>query len=150
MKSLHSIGFRLAAAILGLGTVGCTDSSDVETLPRVAVQGVITLDGKPLPEGKLQFMPDSSNPGVITVGEITDGKFSIDRANGPVPGKYRVMVSSVPVFKVKPGENPGGAPPKAGSETIPKWYTTATSKLVADVDSGSPQSFEFTMSSKNP
>jgi hypothetical protein len=151
MKSLHMGRFRFAAALLALAAAGCSsDPSGVDTLPRVAVLGTITLDGKPLPEGKLQFQPDASSSGIITVGEIKDGKFSIDRASGPIPGKYRVMVSSRPVFRVKPGENPGGGPPKSGPETIPKWYTGMASELVADVKTESPQEFEFTLSSKKP
>ncbi len=151
MKPLQMGRFRLAAPLLALAAGGCfSDSSGVEPLPRVSVQGTITLDGKPVPEGKLQFQPDASSSGIMVVGEITDGKFAIDRASGPIPGKYRVTVSSRPVFKLKPGADPGGTPPPSGPETIPKWYTGVTSKLVADVKSDSPQVFDFTLSSKNP
>jgi hypothetical protein len=151
MKPVHVGRFRLAAALLALAAAGCSsDSSEVDTLPRVAVSGTITLDGKPLPEGKLQFQPDASGSGIIAVGEIKDGKFSIDRISGPVPGKYRIMVSSRPVFKIKAGENPGGGPPVSGPETIPKSYIVKTSPLLADVTTDSPQSFEFSMDSKKP
>jgi hypothetical protein len=148
MLPLYMGKFRLAAVVLALASAGCSfDPSGVEPLPRVAVSGTITLDGNPLPEGKLQFMPDASSSGVVTVGEIKDGRFSIDRASGPVPGKYRVMVSSRPVFRIQGGE-PGGGPPKAGPESVPKKYAGASSELVADVKTDSPQSFEFSMTSK--
>ena len=94
-------------------------------------------------------MPDGS--GIMTVGEIKDGKFSIDRVSGPTPGKYRVMVSSRPVFKINPGDSPGGGPRKAGrDDTVPSQYTGNSSPLVADVKADSPQTFEFSMSSKKP
>ncbi len=151
MKPVHTGGFRLAYAFLGLVITGCdSNSSGVDTLPRVAVHGTITLDGKPLPEGKLQFQPDPSGTGIVTVAEIQEGRFSLDRSNGPTPGKYHVIVSSIPVYKIKPGDEPGGGPPKSGPETIPKWYMGASSELTAEVEDDSPQSFDFALSSKRP
>jgi len=127
------------------------DTSQVDILPRVAIQGTVTLDGKPLPEGRLQFQPDpSSEAGIITVGEIKDGRYSIARAEGPVPGKYRVMVSSRPVFKIKPGENPGGGPPRTGPEKVPSRYNGKLSELVCDVTTDSSQSIDFTLDTKKP
>jgi hypothetical protein len=149
MKTLRLDGSRLVGAILALAVAGCSDPSEVDTLPRVAVSGTITLDGKPLPEGKLQFQPDPSNSAITTVGEIKDGRFSIARDSGPVPGKYRIMVSSHPVHKLNPGEDPGGSPRRPpGPEMVPSKYTGPASELVADVTADSPQSFEFTMKSK--
>jgi hypothetical protein len=150
MKQFSTRKFRLVAALVALASGGCdSGSSEVDTLPRVTVSGTVTLDGKPLPEGKLQFMPESSGSGLMTVGEINDGKFSIEQAKGPVPGKYRVMISSRPVYKVEPGENPGsGPPPKPAPEKVPRRYSGATPELEADVSAGSPNSFEFTLTSK--
>jgi len=151
MKPVHASRFRFAAALLGLAVAGCSSATtEVDTLPRVAVSGSITLDGKPLPEGKLQFQPDAASTGIIAIGEIKDGRFSIDRASGPVPGTYRVMVSGRPVFKIKAGAEPGGGPPNAGPDPVPKWYNVKTSPLEAKVTADSPQSFEFTMNSKKP
>jgi hypothetical protein len=151
MNPLQMDRFRRAAAVLALAVAGCsTDPSEVDTLPRVAVSGTVTLDGKPLPEGRLQFLPDASSSGIITVGEIKDGKFSIDRASGPIPGKYRIMVSSRPVYKIKPGESPGGSPPKSEPEAVPSQYNGKSSALVAEVKADGPYAFEFTLDSKKP
>lgn len=150
MKQLSTHRFLLVAALLALAPAGCdSGSSEVDPLPRLTVSGTVTLDGKPLPEGKLQFMPDSSGSGVMTVGEINDGKFSIEQAQGPVPGKYRVMISSRPVYKVNPGENPGSAPnPGPGPEKVPRRYSGKSPELEAEVTAGSPNSFEFNLTSK--
>jgi hypothetical protein len=151
MKPLQMDRCRTAAAVLALAAAGCsTDPSEVDTLPRVAVSGTITLDGKPLPEGRLQFLPDPSSSGIMAVAEINDGKFSIDRASGPIPGKYRIMVSSRPVYKIKPGESPGGSPPKSAPEMVPSQYNGKSSELVAEVKADGPYAFEFELNSKKP
>jgi hypothetical protein len=147
MKQLSTHRFRLVASLLALVPGGCdSGSSEVDPLPRVTVSGTVTLDGKPLPEGKVQFQPDSSSSGVMTAGEINDGKFAIEQAKGPVPGKYRVMISSRPVYKINPGENPGSANP--GPEKVPRKYSGASPALEAEVTADSPNSFEFTLTSK--
>ncbi|MGP0070046.1 MAG: hypothetical protein ACLQGP_41410 [Isosphaeraceae bacterium] len=150
MKTFDSGRFRYAVVALALVAAGCTDSTEPPPLPRIAVSGTVMLDGKPLPEGRLQFIPDQSSSGIITVGEIQDGRFSIDRANGPIPGKYRVAVSSRPVFKLKSGDDPGGSPPPSGPEKVPGRYTGKSSELVVDISANGPNTCEFNLSSKKP
>ncbi len=90
------------AAITLVGSLGCGRSE----LPlRVKVTGIVTLDGKPLPLGRVQFVPDRSkgNAGPIAVGIIDEtGRYqlSTDRRNdnhdGAVLGFHRVCVEAIP------------------------------------------------------
>src|SRR4051794_10320669 len=54
----------VAASLLGLGGCGGTDG-----LPRQAVSGTVTVDGKPLKAGLITFMP--SGPDIPTQGGAT-------------------------------------------------------------------------------
>jgi hypothetical protein len=65
--------------------------------PRVAIKGLATLDGAPLPRGLVVFTPIDM-PGappvaayVFNTGPVR-GQFSVSKAQGPIPGKYRVEI----------------------------------------------------------
>ena len=60
----------------------------------VGVTGKVTLDGDPLKEGMISFIPDGSNESPTAGASIEDGQFSIPRLGGPLPGKFRVEISS--------------------------------------------------------
>lgn len=128
--------------LAALAVVGCSESSSpVDTLPRVAVSGTVTLGGAPLPEGTIELDPADGTKGPPAAAEITDGKFSIDKAQGPVPGKYKVSISSHPPAKLAEGEAPGGSP-KPTTETVPAKYNTATT-LETDVPAGGTATLAF-------
>src|SRR4051794_19054940 len=76
----------LAAAISGCGAAG-------DELSRQPVSGTITLDGKPLPDGSITLVPVGDGPAAGAT--IAAGAFAIPRADGPVPGTYRVEILSV-------------------------------------------------------
>src|SRR5438270_729333 len=97
-----------AAAILlsALALGGCSNDpwNPVDPLPRVPVAGTVTLDGTPLSQGMIQFDPAQETKGTTVAAEISGGKYSIEKAQGPVPGKYKVLISGRPPAKLKPGE----------------------------------------------
>ena len=67
-----SLALFLAA---GLAAPGCAGSED--DLPREAVSGTVTRDGKPLAEGSIQFTP-ATNVGGAAIGGgslIENGQF---------------------------------------------------------------------------
>ena len=78
----------VAAVVIALAAHGCAPVSDC-----VPVQGVVLLDGKPLPCGIVQFQPASGQP---ATGDIApDGSFTLSRhtpTDGVPPGTYRVSV----------------------------------------------------------
>jgi hypothetical protein len=139
----------LAAALILLASVagGCMSEPDpVDKVPRVAVSGKVTFDGNPLSAGKIQFQPIGSESVPMAVGDIEDGKYSIDRSGGPSPGKYRVFISSRAAPKLREGQHPGGIP-KLEPEKIPKEYNTK-SKLEVDIAPEGPLTLDFPLSKK--
>lgn len=138
------LGTCLAFTFLVLNSFGCDDGSTVkETLPRVAVSGTVTLGGSPLAQGRIQFLPPKDSNGVLAVGEISDGKYSIPVTSGPVPGKYKIMISSRSPSKSSAGEEPGGMP-KPEPELVPTKYNVK-SELESEVTEKGANPANFTL-----
>jgi len=124
---------------------GCQGPSD--TLPREAISGTVTLDGKPLPAGRIEFQPSGQAETTAASGGITDGSYRIRQDEGPVPGTYKVSVTSaVTTAKPPPGAMPGDTPPPP-KEPIPAKFNAQT-KLTAEVKKGGPNTFNFELTSK--
>jgi hypothetical protein len=139
--------FAEALLLMASAAGGCmSEPEPVDNVPRVAVSGNVTFDGNPLSAGKIQFQPIGTEPAPMAVGDIEDGKFSIDRSGGPSPGKYRVIISSRTAPKIREGQEPGGIP-KGEPEKIPKQYNTQ-SKLEVDIAPQGPSTFDFPLSKK--
>lgn len=124
--------------------VGC---GSADSLPRESVSGSIAVEGKPLSTGLITFLP--SDPDVPTQGggAIINGKYSIPRDQGLVPGKYKVVVSSTnnkPETVVDKTNNMPGMPPILAKEAIPSQYNQK-SLLTAEVTAGGKNVFEFNL-----
>jgi hypothetical protein len=149
MPTIATLGRRLAAPLSFLALVGCTDNTKVaDTLPRKAVAGTVTLNGQTLAQGQIQFDPvqGTQGPAAIAVADIKDGKFSIDRAMGPVPGSYKVSISSRPSIKIAANEQPGGRP-KMEPEKVPAQYNIK-STLTKEITDDSLNTIEFDLKSR--
>jgi hypothetical protein len=132
-----------------LAIVGCADkTAPVDTLPRRAVSGTVSLDGNPLAEGKITFSPAENEKGTgpSVSGDIKEGKFSIDRTQGPTPGKYKVIISGIPGVEIKADELPGSAP-KRQPDPVPAQYNTKTT-LTKDIGDDAANQFDFPLTSK--
>ena len=57
---------------------------------RAAATGHVSLDGQPIKEGVIQFLPVEGTVGPETGGVITNGQYDIPRERGPVVGKSRI------------------------------------------------------------
>jgi hypothetical protein len=117
----------------------------------------VTLDGRALAKGFIVFFPTSEETGTQVGTFIQDGVYSIARAEGPVPGVYKVIIKSpvdpdaAPATSTAP---PDSVPPDAAPaprrrrttmyarELIPKKYN-AESTLTAQVKRGVPNTFDF-------
>src|SRR5438270_431670 len=86
----------------------------VRRRPGTAVAGSVSLDGHPLAHGFLQFQP-VDDQAVAAGGSVTDGKYAIDRAQGPTPGEYKVIISSAG----GPESPSASPPPPPGASTTP-------------------------------
>ncbi len=132
--------------------IGCSRSKD--DLPREAVAGIVTLDTQPLIEGVIQFTPTDPNAAATAcVAEISDGKFSIPREDGLVPGSYRISISHAEMEEVKTKsktKKPQGSLSKStrlGKETIPARYNTQ-STIKEEIKRGGASDLKFDLQSK--
>jgi hypothetical protein len=77
---------------LGLAVVllssGCGDGGP----KRASVSGRVTIDGQPLPEGAITFIPEPPNQGPTAGGIIREGDYKIEGSKGPIVGLNRVEV----------------------------------------------------------
>src|SRR4051794_9647239 len=141
----------LFVVAMGLGAPGCSGTDD--GLPREAVSGNVTLDGKPLANGAIQFTPSGGDKSGVSVGAgspIANGRYSIERDKGLVPGSYKVTVNAAGA----PGGGDAGKPAEPGrptkasrpTELIPSKYNSGTT-LTAEVKKGGPNTFDFPLES---
>ena len=137
--------FATTAALLALAmVVGCNKG---DGLAREAVEGTVTLDGKPIATGLVTFLPDSPEASTQGGGAISGGKYSIPAEQGLVPGAYKIVISAgddTPEKQVDNNEAPG-MPPIPAKEAIPSDYNTK-SLLKAEVRAGGPNKFDFSLS----
>lgn len=102
----------LCAACIALTGCGRHD-------PRVTIQGTVSLDGQPLSEGEVVFMPD--DPALRAEGAtITGGSFTIRVLKGP----HRIAIQAHVAEKRKlvPGAPPGASPEFDSRSIIPARY----------------------------
>lgn len=137
--SPHALALAFCLAAL---SAGCGEAGD--GLAREAVSGSVKLDGQPLKSGSISFLPDGPGSPQGGGAPIIDGKYTIAKAQGLPPGKYKVTISSAG-GPPPPGEAPGGgAMPK---ETVPDKYN-AKSALTAEVKAGQSAAIDFALESK--
>jgi hypothetical protein len=123
----HICGWHVFIGIAVLMISGCAGATD-----RASVSGTVTLDGKPVPEGYLNFYPESGGPSAG--GTILDGKYTIEEERGVVIGPNRIEVhGTYKTGKMVPG--PFGEPVDEVAELIPAKYHR-DSILKEDVSSG--------------
>ncbi len=124
---------------VAISIVGCGRSGP-PARKMVAVSGVVTLDGNPLPEGFITFV--SPQEGRFEAFPITQGKFA---------GKAGLGMKTVEIIAIRdlPPAAPGdGAPPHAvRGNYLPARYSTA-STLTADVSEFGANVFDFDLQSK--
>ncbi len=124
--------------------IGCGPSD-----PREAVSGTVTLDGKPLDQGTIEFVPTAQ--GVLSGGVISGGKFDVPADRGLPPGTYTVRV-----YSADPPSDTAAAPDVGGAgaggypmakDRIPPKYNSESS-LTAEVTPGGENHFIFEVTSQ--
>lgn len=121
---------------------GCGSSVDPDLPALVPVSGQVTLDGAPLSDAYVAFMPEGDTPGRgsgATTGE--DGRYELESQHGegaPV-GQYRVTVSKlvnpdgsvfVPTDEISPMDS-------GAREIVPRrWSDPEITPLTAEVPEG--------------
>ena len=77
----YVIGKHVGLLSLLLAMVGCGGG-----IQRAAVEGKVSLNGKPIPNGSIFFRPAPGIKGTTAGGEIIDGHYKLSVAKGPVVG----------------------------------------------------------------
>jgi hypothetical protein len=147
----------LAVCGLGLLPAGCGSRKDRPVLARVS--GTVTYNGKPLPKATVVFYPEQQ--GIRSAMGATDeqGGFTLwtyDPGDGAPVGKHKVTVTLRgppekaelhPSVKGKGfGEAYYDQVAATGKPLIPeKYFTTQTSGLIADVQAGRQNTFDFAL-----
>lgn len=141
--------FSVCLACVALA--GCGGSNE---LPRAAVRGMVLLDGEPLPEGIIRFVPTGETKGPQSSVEIRFGLFKVTEQHGPLVGTHRIEIIST---------DDGGFPEddeeaiqrmreqgitKIDKITVPDEYNKR-SKMTESVTPEGPNDFKFELSS-NP
>lgn len=67
---------------------GCAGSN------RGAIRGKVTVNGTPLKEGQISFVPADRGIGPTAGATIADGSYTIDAAQGPFAGEHRVQINA--------------------------------------------------------
>lgn len=137
---------RLAAlfSAVALTMFGCGGDG----LERSAVSGKVTLDGKPLAEGDIQFIPKGGDSRGAAWSQVVDGSYSISAADGPAPGTYTVSITPNATATAAPAASSGttadapGDPP-AEALTAPSVAYTSSSPMEATIAPGKPSTFDF-------
>ena len=125
----------VAAVLVGAG--GCGGSV------RRAVAGHITLDGRPLGEAVVMFVPLDEG-GRKTGGQITDGRYAVPQDVGVLPGRYRVEIADDPPIEMT---GPAEKRPSRPTRQVPPAYSVA-SPLTIEITADGPAEFDFELTSK--
>lgn len=128
---------RVAVGLLTMSAlVGCSHN---ETGPeRASVSGVVNLNGTPLREGTIRFVPIESTAGPKVSALVTGGSFETTAEHGPVVGSNRIEIESLdgPAFDDEQALADLQANPHyIQAVKIPPVYNT-NSQLKADIKSG--------------
>ena len=89
--------FQQMASVTTLALVLTGCGSEEVRIALVPVTGTVTLNGKPMADATIRFIPDASNaystPGVDATGPEGNYKIRFKSRSGLSPGKYKVMVT---------------------------------------------------------
>jgi hypothetical protein len=127
--------------LIALLPIGCSGDNS-----RAAVSGQVTLDGQPVEQGRITFVPLDVTAGPTAGAVIRMGRYDIRAAEGALVGKNRVEVrAAVKTGKQLPSAY-SGAPIDETRESILDRYNEK-SDLVRDIKPGKNQ-FDFELTSQ--
>ena len=129
----HSSFYCFAIFTLSIGLLGCGGASDQPELGTVS--GTVTLDGEPVADAKIQFLPtEGGRPSFGTSN--AEGVFTLNynaASPGATIGPHIVTITTFKQEELKPGV-PGYQP--GVEERIPKkyWENSELKQVVAAGD----------------
>ena len=87
----NEIALGVICGLMGLALAGCGETKS----SRAEIRGEVTLDGKPLEQGAIRFIPVQAGSGTATGGDIKAGKYRIPADRGAALGTNRVEVTAL-------------------------------------------------------
>lgn len=123
------VGTSLGMAILAsISLSGCGGTDGVT---RGSVEGTVRVDGTPVEQGTISFVPAEGTKGPAAYGVITNGKYALTASDrGPVVGRHKVQIEA---FCHLGKKNPEGEPIK--EQVVPERFNSQTT-LVMEVTKG--------------
>ena len=141
MRPTSSYLIRRAAPFLALAFAGCGGGRD--NLPREPIAGTFAVEGEPLASGAIRFQSDNAETPAVG-GLISDGKFAIPRAEGPVPGTYKVQVTENTTPPVRDLNNFQLRTKRTGPSKLTPFYRKGMN-LTAEVKAGQENRYGFNL-----
>ena len=127
----------LVAVAVMLAAAGCGGPV------RRAVVGEVTLDGQPLDEAVIMFVPLEAGSRK-TGARVVAGRYEVSRAVGLLPGRYRVEIADDP--PIDPSLRPDAVRPGLRRQ-LPVSYSIA-SPLAVEIRADGPRELDFTLTMK--
>jgi hypothetical protein len=128
-KAFSTAIIAVVIGLLASATAGCRPAP-------VAIQGTVTLDGEPLDQAAIQFIPTAPNR-KKTGCAIQQGKYELPAKNGLLPGAYRADILDLPLLTHEP------APPRP---ELHRYSNDSPLKIV--VEPGGTRTFDFELATK--
>ncbi|WP_425395158.1 hypothetical protein [Aeoliella sp.] len=120
---------------------GCGESDG-----RLAVEGTVTFDGQPLPEGKISFMPLPGTSSPTAGATISQGKFQVPPEKGLKPGEFEVSINAVRGSGKKVFDEDAGGMIELEEVYIPDHYNRKT-ELRAIIKQGEDNQLVYNLTS---
>ncbi len=153
---LRAIG---PGVVLAIGLVGCGGPEQKSGLPLIPVAGTVTLDGQPLADADLQFIPEGDTKGQGGYGRTgRDGSYTVSTPFGEpglAAGAYRVVIQKLvaPASSAASGPIDPNIPPIESPyrEALPLIYSDQNATtLRATVPPDPPKPSNFALKSAIP
>ncbi|NLE38203.1 MAG: hypothetical protein GX621_09290 [Pirellulaceae bacterium] len=114
---------------------------------RRGIEGTVTLDGQPIPEGYIKLVPLEGTRGPTAGASIVDGRFSIDAAKGTFVGTFRVEILATRETGRQAFDTLAKEAYTVREQYIPAKYNTA-SELTAEISDSGPNLLGFELVSR--
>src|SRR5215213_5994888 len=98
---MRRLPFQLVLLVL-LALMGCSSG---DGFARVPVKGQVKIDGQPLVEGVIRFIPDKALAAQTVQAVVKNGEYQLDRTTGPVAGKHRVEIEATGYLPFVPDDD---------------------------------------------
>ena len=116
---------------------GCGGSGD-----RQSIEGIVTLDGKPLEASQITFVPQAGTKGPAAGTGIVAGRFTVPASGSTFAGQFRVEVTATRPTGKKVIDTMMWQPVNDYEQFIPLKYN-GQSKLTAEVEAGGKNHFNL-------